>query len=424
VPGWNRSPSRNLLVLAHRLPYPPDRGCRIRAYHLLAELANHHRVHLLSFADVGQQPRTWSPLRDLCATLEVVPLPRASAYARTALRSGYDQPLTLSYFRSRRMLRAVQQHPARAEISAIVAFSTAMAPYALALDLPAVLDMVDVDSAKWAQAARLGHPIMRPVYALEARRVRAYETEMADRFPAITLATDRERELLLTFAPQAPALTVRNGVEVRPAPPPRPAPHASLLFVGQMDYLPNVDAVVSFAHRVFPRLRREFPDLELCIAGRNPVAVVRRLEALPGVVVTGEVADIGSHLARAWVSVAPVQIACGVQNKVLEAMAAGVPVVASAAVVAGLADSGVRDGEELLSAADDQAMGDAVARLLRSPAERRRLGAAGRERVHLTCDWQRAGAEMLDILEDTVRLATGPGEIAGSPAGARRAGAG
>ena len=409
----NRSPSRHLLFLAHRLPYPPDRGCRIRAYHLLAQLARHHRVHLLTFADGGQQPRSWWPLRELCATVEVMPLPRLRAYARTALRSPYRQPLTLSYFRSRRMLRAVEQHPARAEISAIVAFSTAMAPYALALDLPAVLDMVDVDSAKWAQSARYGHPIMRPIYALEARRVRAYETEMADRFPAITLATDRERELLLSFASTALAHTVRNGVEVPPAFSARPAPHPSLLFVGQMDYLPNIDAVVSFAHRVLPRLRREFPDLELCIAGRNPVAAVRRLEALPGVAVTGEVADVGPHLARAWVSVAPVQIARGVQNKVLEAMAAGVPVVASAAVVAGLADSGVRDGEELLSAADDQAMGDAVARLLRSPADRRRLGAAGRERVRLTCDWQRAGAEMLDILEEAVRLATDRGDLAG-----------
>src|SRR6185295_6371650 len=197
--------------------------------------------------------------------------------------------------------------------------------------VPAVLDMVDVDSAKWEQYARFARLLMRPVYALEAKRLRAYEASLAGRFERIVLATSNERRLYEAFAPDARAAAVSNGVDFdhfKPLDLPK-ADNPSLIFTGQMDYFANVDGVVFFAREVMPRLRERFPDLELVIVGRSPVPAVRALAELPGVSVTGAVGDVRPFLARAWAFVAPLRIAQGVQNKVLEAMAMDLPVVCS-----------------------------------------------------------------------------------------------
>jgi polysaccharide biosynthesis protein PslH len=293
----------------------------------------------------------------------------------------------------------------------MVVYCSAMAPYASLLpDVPAVLDMVDVDSAKWAQYARFAPLALRPVYALEARRLRRYEASLAGRFRRVVFATGNETRLYKSFAPEARTETVLSGVDFdffQPLELSR-SPQPLLVFTGQMDYFANVDGVVHFARHVFPRLRQRFPEAELVVVGRSPVPAVRALGDLPGVQVTGAVGDVRPFLARAWVFVAPLRIAQGVQNKVLEAMASNVPVVCSERVLAGLSDGGFRSGRDLLAAGSDEEMARAVASLIADAGARERLAGAARQRLLAFYRW----APNVDRFEDVI------GAVARPPAGA------
>jgi sugar transferase (PEP-CTERM/EpsH1 system associated) len=379
---------KKILYLCHRVPYPPDKGDKIRAFHQIKALARQHRVHLLTLAD-GPLPDL-GPLQALCERVEVFPLERAAAYLRAAAGAFSPRPLTLSFFHSAEMQARVRELAQSETFDGVVVYSSAMAPYAEPFaGVPAVLDLVDVDSAKWAQYSRFARRLLRPVYALEARRLQAYEAALAERFDQIVLATDHELGLLKAFAPAARAVAIPNGVDLdyfQPLDLPK-AKVPTLIFTGQMDYFANVDGIVFFAREVFPRLRSRFPDLLLLIVGRSPAPAVRALSEIAGVQVIGAVADVRPFLARAWVFVAPLRIAQGVQNKVLEAMAMDLPVVCSQRVLAGLAEGGFRHGRDLLAAADPAAFASCLGDLLADPAPRQRLAAAARQRLAGAYRW-------------------------------------
>jgi sugar transferase (PEP-CTERM/EpsH1 system associated) len=399
-----------ILFLCHRVPYPPDKGEKIRAFHLIRGLARRHEVHLLTLAD-GAVPAL-GPLEELCKRVEVFPLSRPAAFVRAGLRVLRPGPLTLSFFQSAELKARLEELGRTERFDVTVVYCSAMAPYAaLVPDVPAVLDMVDVDSAKWSQYARFAPFALRPVYALEARRLRRYEASLAGRFQRIILATGNETRLYKSFAPQARAETVLSGVDFdffQPLDLPK-SPHPTIVFTGQMDYFANVDGVVHFAREVFPRLKRRFPDLEFVVVGRSPVPAVRDLGELPGVQVTGAVGDVRPFLARAWAFVAPLRIAQGVQNKVLEAMASNVPVVVSERVLAGLSDGGFRNGRDLLSASSDEEMERAVATLIEDASARERLAGCARQRLLASYRW----APNLEGFEELVGASARP--PAGSP---------
>jgi sugar transferase (PEP-CTERM/EpsH1 system associated) len=409
-----------ILFLCHRLPYPPDKGEKIRAFHEIRALAQRHRVTLLALAD--SEIPDLAPLEVMCERVEVFPMSRPAGYVRAALGSLRPRPLTLSFFESEELAARVRELARSERFDVTVVYSSSMAPYAaLAPDVPAVLDMVDVDSAKWAQYARFAPLPLRPVYALEARRLRRYEASLADRFQRVVFATGNETRLYKANAPAARAVTILNGVDVdffQPLDLPK-SPHPTLVFTGQMDYFANVDGVTRFTREVFPKLRAQVPEVELLIVGRAPVSAVRALGELPGVQVTGAVGDVRPFLARAWVFVAPLRIAQGVQNKVLEAMASSVPVVASERVLAGIADGGFRSGRDLLAASSDEGYVHALANLLADERERERLAESARQRLLATYRW----APNLDRFEDLIGAVARP-PAAGTPIPAPAAEAG
>jgi sugar transferase (PEP-CTERM/EpsH1 system associated) len=304
----------------------------------------------------------------------------------------------------------------------VIAYSSSMAPYAeLAGDIPKVLDMVDVDSAKWRQYSRFAALPMRPVYALEARRLQAYEAALSKTFDSVVFATGNEAELYRSFTPGARTSTIPNGIDLdffRRLDLPR-SPHPTLVFTGQMDYFANVDGIVHFAREVFPGLRRRFADLELLIVGRSPAPSVRALGDLPGVAVTGAVGDVRPFLSRAWAFVAPLRITQGVQNKVLEAMATSLPVVCSERVFAGVSDGGFRHDRDLLVAATDEEMERSITLLLQEPQTRERLAESARRRLAATYRWE----PFLEGLEDLISGARSEGEEVPEPlaGGARSA---
>ena len=382
-----------LLYLCHRVPYPPDKGDKIRAFHEIRALSRRHRVHLLTLADA--EVPDLAPLAQMCERVEVFPIQRTGAWMRAALGVLTPRPLTLAFFDSAELRQRAEELARSERFDLVVVYSSAMAPYAEPFaaasggNTPAVLDMVDVDSSKWAQYSRYAPLPLRPVYALEARRMRKYEASLAGRFERIVLATGSETRQLKGFAPGAKAVTIPNGVDLdffRPLDLPR-SPHPSLVFTGQMDYFANVDGMVHFSREVFPRLRQRFPDLELLIVGRSPAPALRALDELPGVHVTGAVGDVRPFLARAWAFVAPLRIAQGVQNKVLEAMAMNVPVVCSDRVFAGLSEGGFRHGRDLLAAAGDPGLEDGLATLLGDARARASLAESARRRLSLAYRW-------------------------------------
>jgi sugar transferase (PEP-CTERM/EpsH1 system associated) len=402
--------SLRILYLCHRVPYPPDKGEKIRAFNQIRALAGRHKVSLLALCD-GPVPDL-APLEVMCERVEVFPLSRPASYLRAAMGALRPRPLSLSFFESKELAARVRELARREHFDVAVVYCSSMAPYAaLAPDVPAVLDMVDVDSAKWAQYARFAPLPLRPVYALEARRLRRYEASLAGRFQRIGFATGNETRLYKANAPAARAVTLLNGVDVdffQPLDLPKAA-KPTLVFTGQMDYFANVDGVVHFSREVFPRLRQRYPEIELLIVGRSPVAAVRDLEKLPGVQVTGAVGDVRPFLARAWVFVAPLRIAQGVQNKVLEAIASNLPVVCSERVLAGLADGGFRSGRDLLAASSAEGMERAIAALIDDERERERLAECARQRLLATYRW----APNLERFEELL------GTVARPPAGAQ-----
>jgi len=386
-----------LLYLVHRLPYPPNKGDKVRSYHLLKHLLQQHRVFLGTFVDDPADEEYVATVRDLCPDLHVVRLHPRRAKLRSLAGLLSHQPLSLYYYRNAGLQDWVRQTLAAQQIDAIVIFSSVMAQYVDAsCRVPMLVDFVDVDSAKWTQYAPDHAWPMSWLYRREGERLLAYERAVATRAQRSFFVTDNEAELFRHRAPESASSVdaVSNGVDAdffspdlaRPSPFPMAggaAAHIPLVFTGAMDYWPNIDAVRWFVNDILPGLRQQWPRLSFYIVGRNPPQAVLDLAA-PDVVVTGTVADVRPYLQHAAVVVAPLRVARGIQNKILEAMAMARPVVAAQSCVAAISAEPETELLAATSAADFVAQ---VSALLASPARAASVGSAGRRRVLQSYSW-------------------------------------
>lgn len=381
----------NLLYVVHRLPYPPDKGDKVRSYHLFRHLAARHRVFLGTFVDDPDDLRHLPQVRSMCAGLHVVRLdPRRARLASLAgLATG--KALTLEYYRDAGLARWVRDTVKAERIDAALAYSSSVVPYIEDLGVPTLVDFVDVDSAKWdAYAERHAWPVSW-LYRREGERLLAYERAAAARAGASFFSTEKEAALFRRLAPECADRVegMDNGVDAAmfSADPARGSPYAAgeipVAFTGAMDYWPNVDAVTWFAAEVLPGLLARFPTLRFHVVGRNPAPAVRAL-AGANVDVTGTVPDVRPWLQHAAVVVAPLRLARGIQNKILEAMSMGRPVVAAADCAAAMRAVPERD---LLVAGDAQGFVKQVAALLDDPARAAAVGAAARDCVLREYSW-------------------------------------
>jgi len=389
-----------LLFLPHRLPYPPNKGDKLRSFHLLQHLAEKHEVHVGTFVDDPDDEVHLPALRRMVAGLHVERLnPRRARIASLAgLLTG--RALSLHYYRSASLARWVEATLAQQKFDAAVVFSSVMAQFVQQhRELPLLVDLVDVDSAKWADYAPQHRWPMSWLYALEGRRLLAYERAVTARSRCAFLATEKETELFTRLAPETAGrvLAMNNGVDANYFAPdaarstPFRADETPLVFTGAMDYWPNVDAVSWFVQNVLPLLRAARPSLRLHIVGRSPTSAVRAL-AGDAVSVSGTVPDVRPYLQHAAVVVAPLRLARGIQNKILEAMAMERPVVAAATCVEALH---AEAGSEILPAVEAQDYAHAIDGLLRSPDRAAAVGVAGRRRVLESYSW-RAHLALID----------------------------
>lgn len=395
-----------LLFLAHRIPYPPDKGDKIRSFHLLEYLARRYKVHLGAFVD---DARDWSHvehLKKMCSETCFVPLhtTRARLYSLAALATG--EPLTLRYFRSARLARWVGEMLRSRRVERVLVFSSAMAQYveeASTRGARRVLDFVDLDSDKWRQYGERSRGPLRWLYRREAETLLERERRYAGTFDASLFVSEAEARLFIAQAPETSGRVqvVMNGVDTeyfspqRVYPDPYAESEAALVFTGAMDYWANVDAVTWFAREIFPKVRSKFPQACFYIVGARPTREVLDLARLPGVRVTGTVPDTRPYLAHACAAVAPLRMARGVQNKVLEAMAMARPVVASPQAVAAIIPCA-----ELLEPVSDapEVVARSLVSLLRGLAAPG-LGEALRAHVLRHYDWRDKLARVEAILE-------------------------
>jgi sugar transferase (PEP-CTERM/EpsH1 system associated) len=384
----------NLLYLVHRLPYPPNKGDKVRSYHLLRHLQRRHRVFLGTFLDDPQDEAHLPQLRQWCPDLHVERL--QPGWRKFASLSGLlrGEALSLAYYRHHGMQDWVKQTAARYPLDASIVFSSTMAPYAwpLLATTPMLLDLVDVDSQKWVQYAEARRGPMAWLYRREGRTLLAHERDCVLQAARAFLVTDKEVALFDTLAPETRGRVEAcgNGVDAdhyRPDPRcanPFGPDEQAIVFTGAMDYWPNVDAVVWFARSVMPLLADRFPRARFFIVGRNPTTEVRAL-AGERVRVTGSVDDVRPYLQHAAAVVAPLRVARGIQNKILEAMAMGQPVItvpACAQAVGALPSQGLR------SACEPEHMVGELARWLDDPALRADEGRQARQFVEAGYAWE------------------------------------
>jgi polysaccharide biosynthesis protein PslH len=327
-----------LLYLVHRMPYPPNKGDKVRSFHILKHLATRYRVHLGALMDDPDDAAHLPRLDEYVASKCIVPI-RPRWQRLTSLPSLLTgQALSERYFHSATLARWVQVVQSREGIRRVLVFSSPMAAYAMGPQWQGttrIADLVDVDSAKFTSYGEQGHGPMAWVHRREGQRLLAFERHVAATFDRTLFVSEAEAALFRSLAPEVGTRVeaMENGVDTDAFDPAAVTVDAErvavpgVVFTGAMDYAPNEDAVVWFCEAVWPRVRERHPQARFAIVGARPGPRVRALASLPGVVVTGTVSDVRPWLAEAWVSVAPLRIARGIQNKVLEALAMALPVV-------------------------------------------------------------------------------------------------
>jgi sugar transferase (PEP-CTERM/EpsH1 system associated) len=398
-----------ILFLAHRTPYPPNKGEKIRSYHILSTLAERHEVSLVYWVDDPRDLEHQSLLAKICRG-SVVPIAlnplKAKLRGLTSMSCG--RSFSEGYFFSPGFQHVVNRVLEQKRFDLFYVFSSPMARYVENLShIPTAVDFVDVDSEKWGQLASFKRFPASGLFRLEKERLARYEIGVSRWCRWSLFVSEAEANLFRTMGGHGNIVALPNGVDsdllrfpmVRPRQSGGQSENpAKLVFAGTMNYFPNIDAAFYFAHEIFPLIQSDYPNVTFDIVGRCPARAVRKLAYLNGVQVLGEVDDIRPYLLQADVSVAPIRIARGVQNKILEAIAVGIPVVTTSMAAAGIKK--LELGEELLVGDTPQAFAKQIIRLLRDRKLRNEIARKARDRVVQFYNWKIIGRQLDDLIAE------------------------
>jgi len=391
-----------ILFLSQRVPYPPNRGDKITTWRLIERLKRDHEVRVVAFAHDEGDMEAARTLDGLGVPTVAVRHHERSAKLRSLPLLFTKTPLTLGVFGSSELQAAVDRLATDSDMA--YAYSSSMGAFLEShSELPRVMHFAELDSDKWRQYAQRTGPPMKWVYSREHRTLLEFERRVARSFDENVFCTPLEQRIFEQEIPGAPSMVLRNGVgldQFQPAPAKAEPGH--IVFTGVMDYLPNVDGCEWFVHEILPLVRAAHPNARFSIVGSRPNAAARALGKLEGVTVTGFVDRTQDWLERAAVSVAPLRIARGIQNKVLEAMAMGLPVVGTTSATQGVEGE---PGRDFLLAEDPASIAREVIGLLDDPARAAELGARARAFVETNYDWE----IVLAPLDELVARRTGAG---------------
>ncbi len=384
------------MYLTHRVPYPPDKGDRIRNFHVLRQLAARGPVWLGCLADEPVRPSDEAELHRLCERVAILPAGGKSRWLTAVLSLLKGRSLSEGLFSDRGLRQLVRTWAAETRFRAAVVSASSLCPYLERVELratPKIVDLVDVDSQKWFDFASAVRAPRSWLYRLEGHRIRKLERGLPSWTQARSVVSRAEADVFESYAGQGTMTVAANGVDLEYFTPVDAPSEPTCAFVGALDYLPNVDAAVWFARSVWPAILAKRPEAKFQIIGRKPTSAVLELATIPGVELIGQVADVRPYLARAALAVIPLRLARGIQNKVLEALAMAKPVIAAPPALAALATV---PGEHLLAATSPQEWVEAVCELLADPARCRKLGEAGRRFVETHHHWDRCLQPLMD----------------------------
>jgi len=384
-----------ILFLCHRVPYPPNKGDKLRAFNIIKYLSKEHEIYLVSLYDDKKDRRYLSGLEQFCRESSFFYLNPLLAKIKGFFCLLFNQPISLGYFYSRRMKSKVNDLIKTKKPDLVYVYSSSMAQYVMNEDTKKIMDFVDCDSAKWGQYSRYARLPLSLVYAREQRLLEAYEKKIAREFDRFIVATEAEKNEFSRFLDIEKFIVLHNGVDAdffRFVPL---AQEKRLIFTGEMNYFANIDGVIYFCKEILPIIRKKVPEVKFYIVGRNPTHSVKVLARMEGVFVTGLAEDTREYFKNAAVSVVPLRIAQGIQNKVLEAMASGLSVVTTSKAISGLKPGAEKN---LLVADNPQDFAAKVIMLLEDSDSRKRLGEGARRYVEENYNWERNLSGLKEVL--------------------------
>ena len=377
----------NVLYVCHRFPFPPKRGGKIRPFNMIRHLtAAGHRVTVCSLTRSQAEADEGRGIAPHCAEQVMGRVSEPVQFARMIARLPLTTPSSMGYFYSSELASEVRRLLDSQHWDLIFVHCSSVAPYVEHVtDVPKILDFGDMDSQKWLEYANYKPFPLSFGYWLEGQKMQAAEKRLARRFDICTATTRAEWRTLDGYGTGAVTDWFPNGVDADFfSPGSEPYDVETISFIGRMDYYPNQECMARFCKQTWPLLKDKRPAMKLLIVGADPSPEMRALGELPGVTVTGSVPDVRPYIRSSALMVAPLAIARGTQNKILEAMAMGVPVVTSS-VAAGGVDAVA--GEHLLVADTPEEIATAILRIVGNPGERERLADTGRARVLSHHDW-------------------------------------
>ncbi len=396
-----------ILFLANRVPYPPYRGDKLKIFNLAKRLNSAHELHLLTFAQNKQDLQYKAELEKIFAKVHFLYLPKWVSAIKCIGGLWSRKPFQVLYFGSRKMRKKLDEILANHKFDAIHVQHLRMAQYlAQRKDIPRILDLPDAFSLYWYRRSGIKQNIFRKVFeSLEQARLLRYEKIIKDY--DLTLVCSQEDLKYLEEIHRAKNLRLLpNGVDMNEF---YPRAHDytqnnTILFTGNMDYAPNVDAVTYFVKDILPIVQKDFNNVKFVIAGQRPVSKVATL-ANDKIIVTGFVKNLADMYNRASVVVAPLRFGAGTQNKVLEAMAMGIPVVSSNIGFNGM---GIQNGEGTIMQTDANEFAKAVSELLRSEAKRTEIGQKGINVIKQKFDWDIITKQLEDYFIQVTAKANHP----------------
>jgi len=386
----------DVLIVTPQVPYPPDTADRARAFHLVRVIGRYANPHLLSLADGPVDAQVAAAMNGECTRFEAIPH-SGLALARGVRSWVLGGSLSEGTFRSAQLATTIQQWAAETRFTAAVAYTSSVAHYirlAGLEDATKVVDLGDLDSQKWADAAATWPP-KSWACQLESHRLSRLERSICSWAHAVVLASESEAAMLRERAKTPNIGVVPNGIDISYYAPTSPGAETGCLFVGSLNYMPNVEGIGWFARAVWPNVRQHWQDVRLTIVGRKPNAAAKDLAEIPGVDVIDHPDDVRRYFDRAAVIVVPMRVARGLQSKVLDGMAAGKPVVASPEALEGF---GKRPDLPARPASEAREWVETIHWLLGDQDARHKLGHMGRTFVERFHNWQHCLRPFADLL--------------------------
>ena len=387
-----------ILFISQRLPYPPIRGDKIRGFNLVKGLSERHDVSVVSFIRTTKEMADVETLKQYCASVDVCMLSEWKSKLNACLGVFSTKPLTLSWYYSKQLWDIVQKKIRDEKFDLLFVMCSSMAQYVFDNDNPKIIDLVDVDSEKWIQYANRTSFPYSWVYSLEAKRLRRYEKDINKIFNNCLVVTEEEKKIFSSFSLYPDKITaISIGIDEEYFKPLlEEYTSNTIVFTGAMDYFPNIDAMIFFCKEILPLVKEKLPDVILYIVGSSPTQEVQRLANNKDIIVTGYVDDTRPYIGKSAVCVVPLRVAQGIQNKILEAMSMGIPVVTTSFGNKGV---GAEEDKEIVVADDKNKFAEKVVEILQNRILRDQLSRNGKQLIGQRYSWKRVTDELNELIE-------------------------